>query len=393
MVEHYKENSGAGHIQFVVGSLSVGGAESQLALLAERLKMRGWTIDVFLVEKSGLLIQRLERAGIPIKDGGYSFRGTKAGKLIGLCLCEARLIWYTVRSKPDVVHGFLPITSFMAALAGRAAFVPLVMTSKRALGRHQERTPVFRWLDRIANALSHVVTANSRAVARDMQQRDEYDISRIVVIPNGLDFSRFDETRSRRDNTRNGLGLSTAEIAIVMVANLIPYKGHRELIEAFARVAADDRRLKLFLIGRDQGIVQDLVGDAHRSGVSDRINLIGERDDVPTLLSAMDIGVMASHEEGFSNALLEKLAAGLPVVATDVGGNPEALEGMPDCVLVRAQDPDDLARGLKSAIDRLADPVNGSETRRQLVRERYSVDAMVDAYEHLYNSRQTRKNG
>jgi glycosyltransferase involved in cell wall biosynthesis len=393
MVEHYKENSGAGRIQFVVGSLSVGGAESQLALLAERLKTRGWTIDVFLVEKSGLLIQRLERAGIPMKDGGYNFRGTKAGKLIGLCLCEARLIWHTVRSRPDVVHGFLPITSFMAALAGRAAFVPLVMTSKRALGRHQDRTPVFRWLDRIANALSHVVTANSRAVARDMQERDEYDISRIVVIPNGLDFSRFDETRSRRDNTRNELGLSATEIAIVMVANLIPYKGHRELIEAFARVAADDPRLKLFLIGRDQGIVQDLVGDIHRLGVSDRINLIGERDDVPTLLSAMDIGVMASHEEGFSNALLEKLAAGLPVVATDVGGNPEALEGMPDCVLVRAQDPDDLARGLKSAIDRLADPVNGSELRRQLVRERYSVGAMVDAYEHLYNSRQTRKNG
>ena len=87
------------------------------------------------------------------------------------------------------------------------------------------------------------------------------------------------------------------------------------------------------------------------------------------------------------------LAAGLPVVATDVGGNPEALEGMPDCVLVRAQDPDDLARGLKSAIDRLADPVNGSELRRQLVRVRYSVDAMVDAYERLYDSRQREKNG
>jgi glycosyltransferase involved in cell wall biosynthesis len=102
------------------------------------------------------------------------------------------------------------------------------------------------------------------------------------------------------------------------------------------------------------------------------------------LLSAMDIGVLASHEEGFSNALLEKLAAGLPVVATDVGGNPEALEGMPDCVLVKPEDAEDLSRGLASLINQLAGAAAGREMRRRLVRERYSVDAMVDAYERLY---------
>ncbi len=80
---------------------------------------------------------------------------------------------------------------------------------------------------------------------------------------------------------------------------------------------------------------------------------MGQRNDVPMLFSAMDLGVMSSHEEGFSNALLEKLAVGLPVVATDVGGNPEALQDMPDCVLVSSQDADDLARGLAEAIRRL----------------------------------------
>ncbi len=98
----------------------------------------------------------------------------------------------------------------------------------------------------------------------------------------------------------------------------------------------------------------------------------------------MDIGVLASHEEGFSNALLEKLATGLPVVATDVGGNPEALEGMPDCILIKPEDAEDLSRGLASLISRLAATAAGRETRQRLVRERYSVDAMVDAYERLY---------
>jgi glycosyltransferase involved in cell wall biosynthesis len=259
-----------------------------------------------------------------------------------------------------------------------------VMTSKRSLGRHQDRDPRFKWLDRVANKLSHVVTANSQAVAKDTDARDGYDVSRIVVVHNGVDFVRLDQARHHRSETRIALGLGGEDIAIAMVANLIPYKGHSELITGFARIAAQDPRLKLFLIGRDDGIGQALAESANHLGVSDRINLMGPRSDVPTLLSAMDLGVMASHEEGFSNALLEKLAVGLPVVATDVGGNPEALRDMPDCILVKPQDADDLARGLAEAIGRLGADGQNSKIRQRLVRDRYSVDAMVDAYERLY---------
>jgi len=384
-------NLGKGRILFVVTSLVLGGAESQLAMLAERLKKRGWNINVVALEKSGVLADQLSRAGIPVSSGGYdSARGSRIAKLIGICLCEARLIWRVRRSRPDVVHGFLPLTNFMSALAGRMAFAPFVVTSKRSLGRYQDRDPIFKWLDRAANALSDVVTANSRAVASDTQARDGYAASRIVVIPNGIDFTPFDDARQRRDEMRGVLGLSRENIAIAMVANLIPYKGHSELIEAFARIAAGDSRIKLFLIGRDEGMAHALVESADRLRVSDRMNLMGQRNDVPALLSAMDIGVMSSHEEGFSNALLEKLAAGLPVVATNVGGNSEALDGMPDCILVRPQDTEDLTRGLVWMIGRLATAADSRRARQQLVRERYSVDVMVDAYERLYKGSQDR---
>jgi glycosyltransferase involved in cell wall biosynthesis len=377
---------GNGRILFVVGSLAVGGTETQLVLLAERLQMRGWVTDVFPLEKSGPLVERLESAGVHVIDGGHRYGPRpRIAKLVSLIACEARLVLRILRSRPDVLHGFLPLTNFMSALAARITFVvPLVITSRRALGRHQDRHPAWRWFDRLANAWSDVITANSQAVASDTQARDGYDVSRIVVIPNGLDFTRLDEAGDRRDETRDNLGLSKTDIAIVMVANLIPYKGHAELVEAFARIAADDPRLKLFLIGRDQGIAESLIGNASRLGAAHRIDLMGQRSDVPILLSAMDLGVMSSHEEGFSNALLEKLAAGLPVVATDVGGNPEALEGMPDCILVRPQDPEDLARGLADAIGKLGAGDPCRKFRQARVRERYSVDAMVDAYERLY---------
>jgi glycosyltransferase involved in cell wall biosynthesis len=380
---------GAGRILYVVGSLELGGAERQLGMLAERLKTRGWIVDVMPLEKSGALVEQFERAGIRVGDGGYrSAGGTNIGKLVSLGLCEVRLIWRVLRTRPDVVHGFLPLANLMSAVAGRAGFIRLVMISKRSLGIYQDHYPKMKRLDRIANAISHVITANSRAVAEDTQARDGYEASRIVVIPNGLDFTLIDDALHHRDETRGELRLSQTDIAIAMVANLIPYKGHLELIEAFARIAGDDSRFKLFLIGEDRGIGPNLLTTARKLGVADRMKLLGLRHDVPKLLSAMDIGVMASHEEGFSNALLEKLAAGLPVVATSVGGNPEALEGMPNCILVRPRDPNDLARGMASLLDQLGAADNSRETRRRLVRERYSVDAMVDAYEHLYRRSQ-----
>ncbi|WP_051677440.1 glycosyltransferase [Bradyrhizobium sp. URHD0069] len=375
---------GARRILFTVGSLTVGGTESQLVMLASGLMARGWTVSVLGLEKSGPLIEKLERMGVAVLDGGYRAAAGLWLKVLLLGLCEIRLFGYALTIRPNVIHGFLPLTNFMSALAGRMAFVPLIITSRRGLGKHQDRHPNLKWLDWIANALSHVVTANSQAVARDTQARDGYDISRIVVIPNGLDFAHLDDARHRRNETRNALGLARTDIAIAMVANLIPYKGHAELIEAFAGNAAGDPRLKLFLIGEDRGLAEDLMSNARRLGVASRIGLMGQRSDVPVLLSAMDVGVLASHEEGFSNALLEKLAAGLPVVATNVGGNSEALKGMPNCFLVEPQDPVDLARGLAEAIGRLGEDDQNGKIRQSRIRERYSVDAMVDAYERLY---------
>jgi glycosyltransferase involved in cell wall biosynthesis len=239
-------------------------------------------------------------------------------------------------------------------------------------------------MDRIANRLSHVVVANSQAVAADMAARDGYDINQVKVIPNGLDLGRFDDIGHQRDESRRRLELKPDEIGIVIVANLIPYKGHSDLIEAFASASRTRPNLKLFIAGQDRGIGPALAGQAERLGVGARVRLLGVQNDVPGLLAGMDVGVIASHEEGFCNALMEKLTAGLPVVATNVGGNPEAVAGMPGCELVRPRDPADLARGLLAVLERLPEQTGEREFRQRTMRERYSTATMVDAYERLY---------
>ncbi|TGR74295.1 glycosyltransferase, partial [Mesorhizobium sp. M2D.F.Ca.ET.223.01.1.1] len=150
------------------------------------------------------------------------------------------------------------------------------------------------------------------------------DVDRVLVIPNGLDLSRFDNVGRRREDTRGRLGLKPEDIGIAIVANLIPYKGHSDLIDALAYVSQSRSNLVLFIARQDRGIGEALIEQARRLGIEANVRLLGMQNDVPGLLAGMDVGVIASHEEGFCNALMEKLAAGLPVVATDVGGNPEA---------------------------------------------------------------------
>lgn len=393
-------------VLLIIGTLDLGGTESQLVLLARTLKDRGWKVEVFSLARGGVLAGPLEQAGIPIFYGRHR-QNVAPVPLVGtdkasgpptrpptrrpsvkamavIAMAEAQLMAHIVAKRPCVVHAALPLTNFIGSVAGRLAFAPLVITSRRGLGNHQDRWPRTKWLDRIANRLSHIVLANSHAVARDTAVRDGYDIGRIQVIPNGLDLAKFEHIEHHRAEVRRRVGLSAGETAIIMVANLIPYKGHRDLVAALAVVAAQRPDVKLFLAGTDRGVGAFLRKDAAQLGVDSKLVMMGSQSDIPALLAGMDLGVIASHEEGFCNALIEKLAAGLPVVATDVGGNPEALAGLPGCELVRPRDPADLARGLLSALGRLPEPAADRDYRRRTIRQRYSAAAMADAYERLY---------
>jgi len=373
------------HILFVIGNLNVGGTEQQLAMLAAQLVARKWQVSLFSLELTGPLVNILRSKGVRLHDGGYrSFNGSYLRKLLSLAMAQFRLFMLILKTRPAIVHAFLPLANFMGAVAGRSALIPMVITSKRALSTHQDRHPQLRWLDHVANRLSHKVTANSNVVAEDVAYRDGYRLEKIKIIANGLDFSKFQVSDIRRDEMRKVLELQQNEIAIGFVANLIPYKGHAELIDAIGYIGKAHPQAKLFLIGEDRGIGVDLNKQIHDRGLQDKVVLLGSRTDIPDLLAAMDIGVMASHEEGFSNALLEKLAIGLPIVATDVGGNAEALEGMANCQLVEPSNAKSIARGLDKMIIDLEAATEAKTERRARIQERFSISAMVDAYEKLY---------
>lgn len=357
-----------------------------MAMLVGELIDRGWRCELFVLEPNGPLRQKLEARGVVIRNGGFDSTATKPQKFLLLLRALFRLMLLVRNIKPSVIHAYLPLTNFMGALAGRIMNVPKVITSRRALGTHQDRHQYWKLFDRTANFLSDHVTVNSRAVWDDTVRRDGIDPRKLVHIANGLDTSELNKASQRRESIRRSLGLDDSQLAIVAVGNLIPYKGHSDLINAVPKILKIEPSAMFFLVGEDRGVGAALQSQARDLGVSANVLFLGRRDDVADVLAAMDVFVLPSHEEGFSNALLEAMASGLAIVATDVGGNGEALDRGRLGILVPSRNSDELAVAVINLVTNAAERRRLGQIAKAHVHTNYSVVDMVNAHVKLYES-------
>jgi glycosyltransferase involved in cell wall biosynthesis len=172
---------------------------------------------------------------------------------------------------------------------------------------------------------------------------------------------------------------------LALIANLIPYKGHADLLHALALVKQRlPRDWTMLCVGRDDGIGGALAALARDLGLARHLRWLGPRDDVPALLAASDIGLLCSHQEGFANSILEGMAARLPMVVTDVGGNGEAVCDGETGLVVPPRDPARLAEAIVAlARDPARRRAMGAAGRRRVAAE-FSIEACVSAYERLY---------
>lgn len=303
-------------VLMVITTLDSGGSEWQLAATSRGLRDAGWQVEVCALKPGGTVRARLEGEGFSVyapRRGGWR------GILEAWTLCR-RLIQSL---KPDIVHAWLPLAGAVAALALPRRSPCRLILSKRALGRHQDRFPGWVAVDRFADARAHGILANSNAVRSDVCRREIQEAGKVEVIHNGLDTARFAAAATRRADLRREWKLE-GQTVIVCVGNMIPYKGHADLLRALS--ALDRAGWVCLIVGQDRGAQFELEEECRRRSLQASVRFMGQRDDVPDLLALSDIFVLPSHEEGFSNALLEAMASGLAIVASDVGGNREALD-------------------------------------------------------------------
>lgn len=371
-------------ILYVIGTLEVGGAETHLVRIAKALKARGWEPALFVLQPGGPLGAELRAAGIPIHgvECAWCRKLPKGKSLSQLLLTMAALILTLLKLRPVIAHYFLPMAYLFGGLASVVTFSRPRIMSRRSLNTYQSGHPIYAAIERWLHPRMDLVCGNSRAVVAQLAT-EGVPAERERLIYNGIEFSPAFEP-GHRDEKRAELNVPPQALVLAMVANLIPYKGHADLIDALAQVA--DRLPApwlLLCLGRDDGIGAALRQRAEAAGIAGNIRWLGSRRDVPQILAASDVGLLTSHQEGFSNAVLEGMAAGLPMVVTDVGGNAEAVVDGDTGYVVPAHEPQALA----AAILRVAsDPTRAAmgERGRARIRRHFSLDACVDAYEALY---------
>jgi glycosyltransferase involved in cell wall biosynthesis len=373
---------GAVKVAYVIGTLDPGGAEGQLVALATSLDRRRFAPTVYCASGSGALAGPLVAAGIPVQS--FGLRGLSVWRhplAVGRRL--GRLVAALRHDRPDIVHGFLFHGYVLGALAARWAGAPVVVASRRSLGNFKGHKPHYRAAEGLANRLTDLVIANSEAVREDTLRREGLPAEQVIVIHNGLALARFD--RPPDEELRRRLGIDKAPVVVGVVANFIPYKGHRFFLDAWAEVVGRAPEAVALLVGDGIGR-REVEARAGAMGLGGSLRFLGSRLDVPDILSVVDLLVHPSLEEGFCNAILEAMAAGKPVVATAVGGNPEAVVDGETGLLVPPGDGRALAEAIGWLLDRPEQAAGFGRAARRRVAERFELSRMVKQYETVYDS-------
>ncbi len=364
-------------ILFVIGSLDIGGAERHLASITPRLKQRGWQPTIYCLTAPGGQAAEVQRAGVEVIGPPLTAARGPLFKALAITLSCLKLFGVLIWRRPRIAHFFLPASYIIGAPLALLARVPIRLMSRRSLNVYQDHHPYLRHLEPHLHRHMSALLGNSKAVVSQLIEEGG-DPRRTALIYNGIEILK--DTQGRRDSSDDGRPLT-----LIIAANLIPYKAHADLFRALANVAVGmPPSWQLLCVGRDTGYGKTLAALARDLHLDTHIQFLGERRDVASLLSTAHIGILCSHEEGFSNAILEGMAAGLPMVVTDVGGNAEAVSDGATGLVVPASN----ATALGEAILRLALDAPLRRTMSGAARERietvFPLSRCVERYDALY---------
>jgi len=290
----------------------------------------------------------------------------------------ARLCTLLRRERPDIVHTHAWGTVVEGLVAAKLAGIRYLIHGEHGTMQtkpYQLRVQRWAW-----GRADRVLSVSSR-LAEKMAREVQFPLHRIQTIRNGVDLERF--SPARRADGRAQLGLGTDDLCIGTVGRLLPVKDHANMVDALARVQAAGVSFRAFIAG--DGPLRAVVEErAAALGLSGRFKVLGHRHDVEAVLAAFDLFVLPSKSEGLSNTIMEALATGVPVVATDVGGASEMVDEGENGLLVPKEDPERLG----AALTMLArDP----ERRRRMAgvnraraEREFGLEVMVRGYRDLY---------
>lgn len=295
-----------------------------------------------------------------------------------------KMIGHLRATKPDVVHTFFPVANIIGVIAARLAGVHTIVASRRDYGEWMNRR--YLLVTRLANLFVTRIVTNSNQVKRLTERVERFPENKIVVIYNGIDVDSFSRGAPAHEFKRS-LQIPEANKVVGLIANYRPMKRHETLVRAANEIAQKRDDIDFLLVGGDsvpgepKKAIQQLVASL---GIARRVHFAHANGNVHDFLSILDVGVNCSEGEGLSNAIMEYMAAEVPCVVSNSGGNPDLITDNVNGYTFAIGDHRALARNILRIIDDEPTRQRFARHAKEKLRNEMSLEAMVRGFEQFY---------
>lgn len=359
-------------LAYLLPGLKVGGLEKMVISLVSGLDRRKYYPAIVCFDTKGELAGEVEAQGIEV---------FLAKRRQGIDYFYAlRLAKFLKKQNTDLLHAHNCTAFFYGTLAARLARIPIVYTE------HDRDFPPERriaWLNKILSLIVEQVITVSDLLKGCLIKYESFNANKIKTIHNGVDPTPFSLSLDRKKYI-DELGLEDASPLIGIVARLDRLKNHKLLLDAMQDIANEIPTVKLLIIG-DGPTRKNLEEQADRGGLQNNILFLGMRGDVSNLLLLIDLFVLCSLSEGMPLALIEAMAAGKPIVATNVGGVSEIVRNGINGILVEPTNPAFLAKAILQILKNKDILRTMGENGREVFKQKFTLHKMIKSYEGVYS--------
>lgn len=361
-------------ICYLITGLNTGGAEMMLYRLIEKLDKTKYNVIVVSIIPLGKVADKIKELGINVVS--LEMKSKLELSVI------FRLVHILKEFKPTILHSYLFHANLLGRIAGKIAGVPIIISSIRnTIFGGQIRELALRYTDFLSDATTIICeTAAKRMISRKVVPKEK-----LHVIYNGIDPKMYENfSEDDRQKMRMEFNIPDTATLLISVGRLQKQKGYPYLIQSAVELKNRGYNF-VWLIAGEGELRFQLEQMVKNYGLEDTIRFLGLREDVPKLMFASDIFVLTSLWEGLPGVVLEAMAVGLPVVATDVGGTPELVEDGTNGFLIPPGNPMKMADAIEKLIN-----MSGEARRKigsmgkEIVKEKFTVETMARKHEGLY---------
>ncbi|HCG76369.1 MAG: hypothetical protein CO162_02405 [bacterium (Candidatus Ratteibacteria) CG_4_9_14_3_um_filter_41_21] len=346
----------------LIEDLKIGGAERVVANIAEGLDKERYQISIWCLAGGGEIADELKAKGIDLKILGIGNYHNPLNIL--------KLILLLKKERFNIVHMHGYFATTIGRIAARISGIPILVTHLHTTHYNLKLRNII--VDKILNLFTQKIICVSEAVKKSFIDTEDGAKGKFIVIYNGIDKKKY--TLHQLDDRRE---------IITTVSSLYPHKGHTHLLKAMKEVLTSFPRVRFWIVGEGP-LKEKLKKEAINLEISSQVSFLGKRKDIPEILSQSVLFVLPSLREGLPLTILEAIAVGLPVIATEVGGIPEAVIDKETGFLVPPENAEALAEAIINLLKNPKMMEEMGQKGRKIFEEKFTTQIMIGKLENLY---------